>query len=98
MTHQAKSKVTSPVDSYTVIIQVQHCSNYLRLVLTDFFLGGVEDSNGGVWPCEIPSFRRISDEWVHGLIQLAKSFPVCFIALWHPHKNLDYLLYFKIMI
>ena len=42
------------------------------------FLGQVENSNGGFWPCEGPGLARISGSLVDDLIMLARHLCIYF--------------------
>jgi len=53
------------------------------------FLGGVEGSNGGVWPSEEPGFQGTSGEWVYDLVQLAKWFLCNFCSIPAPLQPYD---------
>ena len=70
-----KIKLTPPVDSYTIILQVLTLSTAQTTrgwFLHASFLGGVECSNGGFRPCEGPGFARVSGLLVDSLIMLAR--------------------------
>ena len=70
-----KIKLTPPVDSYTIVLQVLTLSTTQTkrgwFLLTSF-LGGVECSNGGFRPCEEPGLARVSGLLVDSLIMLAR--------------------------
>ena len=70
-----KIKLTPPVDSYTIVLQVLTLSTTQTTrgwLLHTSFLGGVECSNGGFRPCEGPGLARISGLLVDSLIMLAR--------------------------
>ena len=70
-----KIKLTSPVDSYTIVLQVLTLSTTQTTrgwFLHTSFLGGVECSNGGFRPCEGPGLARVSGLLVDSLIMLAR--------------------------
>ena len=66
-----KIKLTPPVDSYTIVLQVLTLSTTQTTrgwFLHTSFLGGVECSNGGFRPCEGPGLARVSGLLVDSLI------------------------------
>ena len=70
-----KIKLTPPVDSYTIVLQVLTLSTTQTTrdwFLHTSFLSGVECSNGGFRPCEGPGLARISGLLVDSLIMLAR--------------------------
>ena len=70
-----KIKLTPPVDSYTIVLQVLTLSTTQTTrgwFLHTSFLGGVECSNGGFRPCEEPGLARVSGLLVDSLIMLAR--------------------------
>ena len=70
-----KIKLTPPVDSYTIVLQVLTLSTTQTTrgwFLHTSFLGGVECSNGGFRPCEGPGLARVSGLLVDSLIMLAR--------------------------
>ena len=70
-----KIKLTPPVDSYTIVLQVLTLSTTQTTrgwYLHTSFLGGVECSNGGFRPCEGPGLARVSGLLVDSLIMLAR--------------------------
>ena len=70
-----KIKLTPPVDSYTIVLQVLTLSTTQTTrgwFLHTYFLGGVECSNGGFRPCEGPGLARVSGLLVDSLIMLAR--------------------------
>ena len=70
-----KIKLTPPVDSYTIVLQVLTLSTTQTTrgwFLHTSFLGGVECSNGGFRPCERPGLARVSGLLVDSLIMLAR--------------------------
>ena len=70
-----KIKLTPPVDSYTIVLQVLTLSTTETTpgwFLHTSFLGGVECSNGGFRPCEGPGLARVSGLLVDSLIMLAR--------------------------
>ena len=70
-----KIKLTPPVDSYTIVLQVLTLSTTQTTrgwFQQTSFLGGVECSNGGFRPCEGPGLARISGLLVDSLIMLAR--------------------------
>ena len=50
------------------------------------FLGSVESSNGGFWPCEGPGLEKICSLLVDGLLMLARHFSVDF-ATYQPLRS-----------
>ena len=70
-----KIKLTPPVDSYTIVLQVLTLSTTQTTrgwFLHTSFLGGVECSNGGFRPCEGPGLARVSGLLVDSLIMLTR--------------------------
>ena len=70
-----KIKLTPPVDSYTIVLQVLTLSTTQTTrgwFLHTSFLGGVECSNGGFRPCVGPGLARVSGLLVDSLIMLAR--------------------------
>ena len=70
-----KIKLTPPVDSYTIVLQVlTHSTTQTTRgwFLHTSFLGGVECSNGGFRPCEGRGLARVSGLLVDSLIMLAR--------------------------
>ena len=73
-----KIKLTPPMDSYTIVLQVLTLSTTQTTrgwFLHTSFLGGVECPNGGFRPCEGPGLARVSGLLVDSLIMLARHVP-----------------------